>query len=162
LRFPRNRPPPWRFGPSRCESLTDRIEEEARAYLERIEELGGASGAIEYMQDEIHRSAYRYQREIESGVRAVVGVNVHAEEGEQPRIAQPDYSALEQTQRRALEQRKRKRDDTDVRTALSGVRSAADGEENLMPSIIHAVAAEVTLGEISDALRDAWGTYDRP
>jgi methylmalonyl-CoA mutase N-terminal domain/subunit len=143
------------------ESLTDQIEEEARAYLTRIEELGGASKAIEYMQDQIHRSAYRHQREIESGERTVVGVNTYAEEGDRPRIVQPDYTALEQSQRGALAERKGRRDAAEVRSALADLRAAAYGEENLMPSIIRAVAGEVTLGEISDTLRDAWGTYDR-
>jgi methylmalonyl-CoA mutase N-terminal domain/subunit len=143
------------------ESLTDQIEEEARAYLTRIEELGGVSKAIEYMQDQIHRSAYRHQREIESGERTVVGVNTYAEEGDRPRIVQPDYTALEQSQRGALAERKGRRDAAEVRSALADLRAAAYGEENLMPSIIRAVAGEVTLGEISDTLRDAWGTYDR-
>jgi methylmalonyl-CoA mutase N-terminal domain/subunit len=143
------------------EALTDRIEEEARQYLGRIEELGGASKAIGYMQDEIHRVAYRYQREIEDGRRRVVGVNVHAEAGESPRIAQPDYSALERGQRHALARRKERRDQAEVGSALEAVRSVAAGEENLMPAIVHAVASEATLGEISDTLRDTWGTYDR-
>jgi methylmalonyl-CoA mutase N-terminal domain/subunit len=113
------------------------------------------------MQDQIHRSAYRHQREIESGERTVVGVNTYAEEGDRPRIVQPDYTALEQSQRGALAERKGRRDAAEVRSALADLRAAADGEENLMPSIIRAVAGEVTLGEISDTLRDAWGTYDR-
>jgi methylmalonyl-CoA mutase N-terminal domain/subunit len=142
------------------ESLTDRIEEAARGYLERIAELGGAPKAIEYMQDEIHRSAYRFQQEVEAGVRPVVGVNVHTDEADPPRIGQPDYSALEQGQRTELARRKEQRDPKAVAAALQGIRSVASGDGNLMPPIIETVAAGGTLGEISDVLRAEWGTYD--
>jgi len=142
------------------EALTDEIERRAREYLERIAELGGASRALEYMEEEIHRAAYRFQREIESGDRPVVGVNVHAEDEGPLRIGQPDYSALERHQRQRLESLKSSRDDGPVSAALASVREVARGEGNLMPPIIDAVKAEATLGEISDALRSEWGTYD--
>jgi len=142
------------------EALTDEIEARAREYLGRIDELGGASAALEYMQDEIHRAAYRFQREIESGERPVVGVNVNTEEEGPPRIGQPDYSRLERGQRERLAALRRGRDDALVRRTLDAVREAARGETNLMPPIIAAVKAMATLGEISDALRSEWGTYD--
>ena len=142
------------------EALTDEIEVRARAYLERIEELGGAADAIEYMQEEIHRSAYAVQREIESGDRAVVGVNAHTEDEGPPRIGQPDYSALEADQRERLAALKAGRDPDVVAKALRAIATTANGEGNLMPPIVDAVKHDVTLGEISDALRDQWGTFD--
>jgi len=142
------------------EALTDEIEEAARAYLERIDEMGGASRAIEYMQNEIHRAAYAVQMDIESGARAVVGVNVHAERGEAPRIGQPDFRALETGQREALAARKGARDAEAAQGALDRIRAVARGDENLMPPIIDAVRVGATLGEISDALRAEWGTFD--
>jgi methylmalonyl-CoA mutase, N-terminal domain len=142
------------------EALTDEIERRAREYLDHIAGLGGSSRALEYMQEEIHKAAYRFQREIESGERQVVGVNQHVVEEGPPRIGQPDYSALERAQRARLAAFKRARDPSRVGSALSALSGAARGEENLMPGIIGAVKAGVTLGEISDALRAEWGTYD--
>ncbi|MCG6956211.1 MAG: methylmalonyl-CoA mutase family protein [Gemmatimonadetes bacterium] len=142
------------------ETLTDEIEKRARDYLERIAEMGGASRALEYMQEEIHRAAYRFQREIESGDRPVVGVNVHDEDEGPLRIGQPDYSALERQQREKLSALKGRRDVGSVNAALAAVREVARGEGNLMPPIIEAVKANATLGDISDALRSEWGTYD--
>ncbi len=142
------------------EALTDEIEERARGYLETIEELGGAARAIDFMQEEIHKAAYQAQLDIESGERPVVGVNVHAQDEERVRMEQPDYSALERGQQEKLASRKAARDEDAVRAALGRIDAAAGGEDNLMPPIIEAVKAGVTLGEISDALRDRWGTYD--
>lgn len=142
------------------EALTDAIETRAREYLERIAELGGASRAIDYMQEEIHRAAYAVQKDIEAGERTVVGVNANTE-GEGPlRIAQPDYTALERGQRGKLASWKAGRDEGAVQGALEAIRRAARGDDNLMPPIIVAVKAAVTLGEISDALRGEWGVYD--
>lgn len=142
------------------EALTDEIEARARAHLERIAELGGAARAIDYMQEEIHRAAYAVQRDIESGQRPLVGVNVLAEDEGPPRIGQPDYTALELAQKAALAARKASRDGDGVGRALARVREAARGTANLMPPIIEAVKASATLGEISDALRAEWGVYD--
>ena len=142
------------------EALTDQIEAAARSYLERIDEMGGASRAIEYMQEEIHRAAYAVQMDIESGARPVVGVNVHTEDEGAPRIGQPDFRALEMGQREQLVARKAARDVRAVHGALERIRDVARGEDNLMPPIIEAVRVGATLGEISDALRSEWGTYD--
>ncbi|HSG08488.1 MAG TPA: methylmalonyl-CoA mutase family protein [Longimicrobiales bacterium] len=142
------------------EALTDQIEAGARAYLERIGEMGGASRAIEYMQEEIHRAAYAVQMDIEGGTRPVVGVNVHNEAEEALRIGQLDYGSLEEAQRRELVARKSQRAESEVHRALERIREAARGSANLMPPIIEAVKAGGTLGEISDALRREWGTYD--
>ena len=112
------------------------------------------------MQEEIHRAAYAFQREIESDDRSVVGVNVHTEAEGPPRIGQPDYSALEKAQRVLLAERRGQRNAEVVRGALDAIREAARGDVNLMPPIIDSVKVGVTLGEISDALREEWGTYD--
>jgi len=142
------------------EALTDEVETRARAYLEQIDEMGGASLAIEFMQDEIHRSAYRFQMEVEAGARRVVGVNVHAADERAPRIEQPDYSRLEEGQIDRLATMKAGRDARAVGTELDALRTVARSDENLLPPMIEAVKRGVTLGEISDALRDEWGTYD--
>jgi methylmalonyl-CoA mutase N-terminal domain/subunit len=142
------------------ESLTTAIEERARAYLERIDEMGGASEAIAFMQEEIHRAAYEHQIAVERGDKTLVGVNRFQSEQEEPfDLGQPDFSALEQSQRAQLARLKSARDDAEVRARLEAIREAARGTENLMPRIIDAVKAMVTLGEISDALRAEWGVY---
>ncbi len=142
------------------EALTDEIESRAREYLESVAGLGGAARAVEYMREEIQRAAYRFQMQVESGERQVVGVNAYTEDEGPPRIAQPDYSALERAQRESLRARKRAREAGSVDRLLDDVRRAAGGTENLMPPIIRAVKGGATLGEISDVLRAEWGTYD--
>jgi methylmalonyl-CoA mutase N-terminal domain/subunit len=142
------------------EALTTALEEKAREYLEKIDGMGGASEAIAYMQEEIHRAAYEHQIAVERGDKTIVGVNRFQSEREEPiDLGQPDFSALEQTQRAQLARLKSERDDSEVRARLEAIREAARGTDNLMPHIIDAVKAMVTLGEISDALRAEWGTY---
>ncbi|HEU4885049.1 MAG TPA: methylmalonyl-CoA mutase family protein [Longimicrobium sp.] len=142
------------------EALTTALEEKAREYLERIDEMGGASEAIAFMQEEIHRAAYEHQIAVERGEKTIVGVNKFGSAQAEPLdLAQPDFSALEQSQRAGLARVKAERDDAEVRARLEAIRAAARGTENLMPRIIDAVKAMVTLGEISDALRAEWGTY---
>ena len=142
------------------EALTDEIERRAVEYLDAIDELGGASKAIDYMQEEVHQAAYAFQMEIESLERSVVGVNLHVEDEESERVDQPDYSALERGQIEILGALKRERDDADVRARLAAIRDAAGGTGNLLPPIIEAVKSGVTLGEISDGLRAQWGVFD--
>jgi len=143
------------------EALTREIEDRARAYLDGIEGLGGASQAIEFMQNEIHESAYRHQKEIEENERLQVGVNVFEEEEEPMSIPKPDFSAFEADQRHRLKDFKASRDSAHASQALEGIRSAARSTENLIPPIIQAAKASATLGEISEALRGEWGTHDR-
>jgi methylmalonyl-CoA mutase N-terminal domain/subunit len=141
------------------ESLTDTIETSARAYLRSVEELGGAAEAIGYIQDQIQRAAYQHQLQVESGERGIVGVNTYQEAEGPPRIEQPDYSALEQEQRRKLQVWKTERDASAVQQTLAAVRAAAASDSNLLPLLIDAVKARATLGEVSDALRSVWGVY---
>ena len=143
------------------ESLTDRIETEARALIDQVDQLGGAARAIErgFFQEAIAQSAYEIQKAQESGERVVVGVNRFTDDSPPVRIDTPDFSALENRQRARLAEAKRRRDTPAVQRALAAVRSAAAGTDPLMPLIIEAVRARATLGEISDALREVWGVY---
>ena len=142
------------------EALTDEIEENARSDMDRIEGLGGAPNAIEFMQGEIQESAYRHQMEIEDNEIGVVGVNVFEEEEDPISVPRPDFSGLEEDQRRRLETFRARRDSGNASQALEGVRSAARASDNLMPPLIEAVKASATLGEINDVLREEWGTHD--
>jgi methylmalonyl-CoA mutase, N-terminal domain len=141
------------------ESLTTALEEKAIGYVEAIEAMGGASHAIEYMQEEVHRAAYTHQLAVESGERVVVGVNRYAGGPEEGVIPQPDYGALEQEQRARLSDARTRRDSRAAAERLSTLRDAARGTENLMPLLITAVKEGVTLGEISDTFREVWGVY---
>ncbi|PZN13523.1 MAG: methylmalonyl-CoA mutase [Bacillota bacterium] len=146
------------------ESLTSRIEEEAQRYLDRIEEMGGAVAAIErgFMQREIMEAAYRYQRDVESGRRVVVGVNKYVIEEEPPRnLLRVDPSVRERQVRR-LEEVRRRRDAAEVEASLRALEQAARGTENLMPYILRCVRAYATLGEICDTLRRVFGEYRPP
>jgi methylmalonyl-CoA mutase N-terminal domain/subunit len=143
------------------ESLTDAIEAGARALIEEVEALGGAACAIErgFFQEAIAASAYELQKAQESGRQVVVGVNRFTDDSPPPAIETPDFSALEQAQRRRLAEAKARRDGEAVRAALGAVTAAAEGSGLLMPPILDAVRARATLGEISDALRQVWGVY---
>ena len=142
------------------------LEQKARDYLDEVEELGGAVRGIEtgYFQREIHQAAYRYQKEVESGARTVVGVNRFDEEnegGEVPETLRLD-PGLEAEQVKRLAQLREGRDNARTGEALAAVGSVAAGDENLMPAVMNAIDAEATLGEISDVLRQEWGTYVSP
>jgi methylmalonyl-CoA mutase, N-terminal domain len=141
------------------EDLTNRIEEEARRYLDQIDERGGAAKAVSWMQDEIHRAAYRFQMEVESGERVVVGVNEFREEDADVPRDPTDYAALEAAQQAKVARVRGERDGVRTDEALSALEEAATGDGPLMPRILEAVKAMATLGEISDALRSSWGTY---
>jgi methylmalonyl-CoA mutase N-terminal domain/subunit len=144
------------------ESLTDALEERIRAALEEIERRGGTLAALEegYQQGEIGDAAYEFQRQVESGQRIVVGVNAFADDGDEQR---PEPQVIDpEEERRHVERTRAVRASRDAATAAAGLErlgEAARGTENLMPRIRTAVEAGVTLGEISDALRDAWGEY---
>jgi methylmalonyl-CoA mutase N-terminal domain/subunit len=143
------------------ESLTDRLEAEARALIAEVDGLGGAARAIErgYFQEAIGQSAYAIQQAQESGERVVVGVNRFTDDAPAPTIPAPDFSALEARQRDRLADVRARRNAPAVRQALDALRSAAAGTDPLMPPILEAVRARATLGEISDELRKVWGVY---
>ncbi len=145
------------------EALTERIEKEAGALLDEVLELGGASKAIDggFFQDAIAKSAYAYQRAMESGDLTIVGVNQFLSDETMTTPPSPDYSALAAGQCARLREARERRDGAAHRVALEALSEGAGDETNevLMPLIIDAVRARATAGEISDALRAVWGTY---
>jgi len=144
------------------EYLTNEIEEKALKYIEEIDAMGGAVDAIEkgFMQREIVESAYKFQKEVESKKRIIVGVNEFISAEETPiKILQIDPE-IEKTLVERLRKLKQQRDKAQVEEALDKLRRAAEREdENLMPYIIQAVKAYATLGEICDTLREVFGEY---
>ncbi|MGC8653853.1 MAG: acyl-CoA mutase large subunit family protein [Candidatus Kryptoniota bacterium] len=143
------------------EDLTRSIESRVWEYLNRVDSLGGAVKAIEsgYFQKEIAESAYRYQRAVESKERIVVGLNEFvSEEKSKPKIFEVDPKVRDRQMDR-LSKLKRNRNNQLVQNSISNLKDAARGDINLMPYIIQAVESYATLGEISDALRDVWGTF---
>ena len=144
------------------EYLTNEIEEKALKYIEEIDAMGGAVDAIEkgFMQREIVESAYKFQKEVESKKRIIVGVNEFISAEETPiKILQIDPE-IEKTLVERLRRLKQQRDKAQVEEALGKLRRAAEREdENLMPYIIQAVKAYATLGEICDTLREVFGEY---
>ena len=144
------------------EALTDALEAQSREYLAKVDELGGAARAIDYFQDEIHRSSYQHQLEVESGQRPIVGVNILREEEERVTMERTDYSSLEKRQRAKLAQFKAQRDPAALQNALDQIRDVATDEtRNMLPILVSAVKVGATLGEISDVLRGQWGAFSR-
>lgn len=143
------------------EWLTDQVEEGALKYLSRIEALGGTLRAIEegFQQGEIQEAAYRWQTEVDSGERVIVGVNrFTSDEPGHTDIHRAD-PGLQARQNEMLNKLRAERNKDDVASRLERLRNAAEGKENLMPFIIEAVQSLATLGEISDALRDVFGEF---
>jgi methylmalonyl-CoA mutase, N-terminal domain len=143
------------------ESLTSSVEEAARRYLEKIDQMGGALAAIEagFFHQEIQEAAYRWQGEIDSGERVIVGVNrFQTDEPPHADILKVD-PALQARQIARLQELRATRDSDTATSSLERLRNAAASTENLMTFIIACVEAECTLGEISDALRSVFGTY---
>ncbi len=143
------------------ESLTDEIESAARTYIDKISDMGGMVAAIRqgYVQREIHDSAFAQQRRVESGERTVVGVNAfRTEERQEIPLLRIDPAA-EPKRREELAAFRSTRDADRARAALGSLRRTARGPENLVPAIRSAVLAGATVGEISDALRDVFGTH---
>jgi len=144
------------------ESLTDELEEKARELIERVDELGGAVAAIEqgFVQAEIDASAFRYQTEVESETRVVVGVNRFSEEGqERVELLQVDPEGERRQQERTARGRA-ERDADAAAKALAEVGSTAESDANLLPPLREALRAGCTVGEICGLLRELWGTYD--
>jgi methylmalonyl-CoA mutase N-terminal domain/subunit len=146
------------------EALTDRMEQQAYDYFERVEALRGVIPAIEagFFQQEIADAAYRYQREIDERRRIVVGVNEYAsDEPLQVPLLRMDPQGYER-QRVRLAQVREERDNGAVGQALDRLRIAARGTENTMPYILDAVRAYATLQEIMDVFREVFGLYREP
>jgi len=148
-------------GSERIEELTDSIEQGARAYLKRIDEMGGTLRAIEtgFIQSEIQNAAYDYQRAVESGERIVVGVNrFQQDDGGRVPVFRMD-PALEQAQIEKLRQVQASRSQSSVEESLAALAEAARSGANLMPPILQAAAAYATVCEISGTLKTVFGEY---
>ncbi|HKV03958.1 MAG TPA: methylmalonyl-CoA mutase family protein [Candidatus Acidoferrales bacterium] len=143
------------------EKLTGEIESAAQAYIAKIDALGGMLRAIEsgFVQMEIQKSAYEYQRAVERGEQIVVGVNRFQAGQELPIPTMRIDPEIERSQVARLRAFRARRDAAKSRSALDEVERRARGTENLMPAILAAVEAYATVGEISDALRRALGEY---
>lgn len=147
------------------EALTNEMEEETYKYFDRVEALGGVVAAIEkgFFQREIAEASYRYQREIESGDRTIVGVNDFILEGE--KITIPVLKIDPEVERQQIERTQKIRKDRDnkkVEEYLDGLRKASEGDENVMPYIVGAVREYATVGEIFEVWRELWGEWDEP
>jgi methylmalonyl-CoA mutase N-terminal domain/subunit len=143
------------------EHLTDEIEKQARAYLDKIDENGGAVAAIEqgFIQKEIQESAYTYQRAVEMNDQIVVGLNKFQQEESPPTNLLRVNPAVRESQMAKLEQLRNQRDTKAVAAALKNLTTCAKGTDNLMPPILEAVRCYATLGEICDTLRAVFGEY---
>jgi methylmalonyl-CoA mutase N-terminal domain/subunit len=144
------------------EALTNEIERSAADYLARIDAMGGMLRAIEqgYVQGEIQRAAYDFQMAVERGEEVVVGVNRFQAEKQEPIPLLRIDPEIERAQVERLHALRARRDATRAAAAIAEVERRARGTENLMPSVLAAVEAFATVGEISDALRRAFGEYE--
>jgi len=146
------------------EAMTDEMEAAVLGLMAAVADRGGAVAAIEqgFQKSEIEKTAYAAARATELGERVVVGVNrftLDSEEPYQPLRVDPTIEATQVARLAAL---RAARSDADVRSALDALRSAATGTDNVMPAIKAALTAHATVGEVSHALRDVWGTYVPP
>ncbi|GAA4621691.1 methylmalonyl-CoA mutase family protein [Actinoallomurus vinaceus] len=156
------------------ESMTEEIEEAARALIDQVEEMGGAVNAIEksFQKAEIERSAYRTALEIDGGERVVVGVNRFRTDGEEPYEPLRVDPAIGEAQAERLARLRAERDNDEVRRRLDDLRHLAEkegeqaasgdvsaGDGNLLYPLKEALRARATVGEVCDALRDVWGVY---
>ena len=144
------------------ESLTNKMEEKATDYIDKIDNMGGVYEAIDrgFFQKEIANSAYKYQREIDTKKRVLVGVNDYViEEHECPIELLRIDPKVEKQQITRLQKLRRERNNDKAKQVLSKLHDAADRDNNLMPMIIEAVKAYATLGEITDVLRKVYGEY---
>ena len=143
------------------ESLTDEVEQAATAYLERIDQLGGAVAAIEarFMQEEIEAAAYSYAKSVDDGEAVVVGVNRFTDPESEPAEVFPIDITLQETQITRTKNVRAGRDQAAVDAALADVAETARGEGNLLVPMKVALSAMATLGEVSDVLRQEFGIY---
>ena len=144
------------------EELTDQLEVEANAIIADIEAMGGAVEAIDkgWIQNEISRSAYEYQINIDTNEQIIVGVNKYeSDEEDETELLSINQKSVEVQKKRVVDF-KIKRNNDHVQNRLSDLQSAAANEENIMPAIIECVKHDCTLGEIADILRAVFGEYN--
>jgi len=144
------------------ETLTNQMEEGAEEYFRKIDELGGVLGAIRenFFQQEIADAAYRYQKEIESKDRIIVGINefVNEKKDDKMDLLKIDPE-VERSQVNKLKALKQSRDNIRVQTTLADLKAAAQGSDNMIPKIMDAVRAYATEGEMIAVLKDVFGEY---
>ena len=145
------------------ESLTDELEAKAVDYLRRIDEMGGMVEAIsrQFPQREIEDAAYAAQKEVEEKKQIVVGVNEFASSGEAPMETLHIDPKLEEEQVARVKAFRRQRDNSATTRALSDLKKAAQGTENVVPKIVSAVKARATLGEVANAMREVFGEHTK-
>jgi methylmalonyl-CoA mutase N-terminal domain/subunit len=141
------------------ERLTRDIEEAAEAYITRIDDMGGSVNAIGFMQREIQEAAYRYQRDVESKARIVVGVNEYVTEDGAPMGLFAVDPGIGAALRERVERLRRTRDADRASRALDALEKGARGSANLLPLMVEAVEQMVTLGEICERLRAVFGVH---
>lgn len=143
------------------ESLTDDLEKAALELMQAIDDQGGAVAAIEsgFQKAEIEHSAYAIARQIDAGERVVVGVNKFRQDEEEPYQPLQVDPAIEAAQAERLAKLRADRDQSAIDAALERLRRAARGTDNVLPPMKEALAQRATIGEVSDALREVWGTY---
>jgi methylmalonyl-CoA mutase N-terminal domain/subunit len=146
------------------ERLTDQMEEAAMAYIQKIDEMGGIVRAIEegYPQREIANAAYQFQKQVDSGQRAIVGVNKYVTDDKETIPTLKIEHEVEKRQIAHVSGLKKKRDQAAAKQAIAAIEKAASGDENLMPVVIEAVKRGVTVGEMSDVFRRVWGEHRDP
>jgi methylmalonyl-CoA mutase N-terminal domain/subunit len=143
------------------EKMTDEVEAAAVELMAKVEELGGAVSAIErgFQKSEIERNAYRIAQETDSGERVLVGVNRFQLDEEEPYEPLRVAPAIEAQQTERLCKLRALRDLTRVDDALTRLKKAAEGTDNVLYPMKDALAAYATVGEVCNALREVWGTY---
>jgi methylmalonyl-CoA mutase, N-terminal domain len=143
------------------EELTNRLEAQAHEYFEQIRALGGVVPAIKenFFQKEIADASYRYQSELEQGQRVIVGVNRYRQDDEQELELLRIDPALEEKQIARVRSLRERRDRAAAGAALAKLKEGAAGDANLMPLILECAKADVTMGEMCDALREIWGVW---
>lgn len=145
------------------EAKTKEIEDKAMEYINKIDELGGAPRAIDmgYIQQEIMDAAYKYQREVETGERIVVGMNKFQVEEKAPKGLLRVDPAVGELQKQKITNLKAKRNNELVKEKLEALRNACGSDENIMPYILEAVKTYATLGEICGVMREVFGEYQQ-
>jgi len=143
------------------EYMTDQIEEKALEYIKKIDELGGASKAIEYgfQKNEIEKNAYKFQKDLEEKKVIEVGVNEFITENDEEHTLFRIDNEVRERQIQKLNKLKKKRDNEKVKNCLNLIKEKAATKENLLPFILDAVECYATVGEISNVLREVWGEY---
>jgi methylmalonyl-CoA mutase N-terminal domain/subunit len=143
------------------EAMTNLIEKEAEDYINKIDAMGGMIGAIEngYVQTEIQNAAYKFEKEMESSKKIVVGINkFQSGEDEEPELLKIEMKVQEE-QIKFLSKIKNERSSKEVDSTLSSLKKAAGTDQNLIPLIIDAVKAYASVGEICNTLREVFGEY---